>query len=97
MPENKLKIEKKLEKATAYLKTLGCTEIILFGSFADGMADHASDIDLAISGISPRTYFRTLAEISSIVGWKVDLVPMDYIPGDLKEKIRAQGRSLYAG
>ncbi len=97
MPENKIKIEKKLERATEYLKSLGCKEIILFGSIAEGRADKSSDIDLAVSGISPRTYFKTVAEISSIVGWKVDLVPMDYIPGDFKEIIRKQGRSLYAG
>lgn len=95
--KNNLKLERKLKKATEYLKSIGCNEIILFGSLADGKADKSSDIDLAISGISPRTYFKTVAVISSVIGWKVDLVPMDFIPVDFKEKIRKQGRSLYAG
>lgn len=95
--ENRLRIEGKLKRATEYLKSIGCKEIILFGSFADGMADRSSDIDLAVSGISPRAYFKTVAVISSVVGWKVDLVPMDFISGDFKEKIRKQGRSLYVG
>jgi predicted nucleotidyltransferase len=53
----KLKVEEKLTRAIEYLKSIGCSEIILFGSLADGMADESSDIDLAVSGISPRTYF----------------------------------------
>ena len=72
-------MDKTLDKAIEYLKSIGCKEIILFGSLADGTADESSDIDLAISDISPRTYFKTLATISSIVGKKVDLVMMKYI------------------
>jgi len=79
--KNTTKIEKKLTIATEYLKSLGCREIILFGSLANGIADESSDIDIAINGISPRTFFKTVAVISSIVGWKVDLIAMDYIPG----------------
>ena len=93
---SKLKIEKKLQQATEYLKSIGCKEIILFGSLADDTADESSDIDLAISGISPRAYFKTVTDISSVVGWKVDLVTMDYISKDFREKIRKQGRRLYA-
>jgi predicted nucleotidyltransferase len=93
----KSEIKEKLPLATEYLKSIGCKEIILFGSLANGDADESSDIDLAVSGISPRTYFKTVAEISSIVGWKVDLVTMDHISKEFKEKIRKQGRRLYAG
>lgn len=96
MQQNKLKVEEKLTRAIEYLKSIGCNEIILFGSLADGMADESSDIDLAVSGISPRTYFKTVAVISSVVGWKVDLITMDYISKDFKEKIRKEGRQLYA-
>ena len=94
--KNETKIEKRLIIATKYLKSIGCREIILFGSLANGIADESSDIDLAISGISPRTYFKTVAVISSIVGCKVDLITIDYIPKDFKEKIRKEGRKLYA-
>ncbi len=89
-------IKDKLKIATEYLKSIGCKEIVLFGSLADGTADRSSDIDLAVSGISPRTYFRTIAEISSIVGMKVDLVTIDYISKEFKEKIQKEGRILYA-
>ena len=89
-------IKDKLTIATEYLKSIGCKEIVLFGSLADETADKFSDIDLAVSGISPRTYFKTVAEISSIVGWKVDLVTMDHVSTDFKKKIQKQGKRLYA-
>lgn len=94
--KNKTKIEKKLAIAVEYLKLLGCNEIILFGSLANKSSDESSDIDLAITGISPRTYFKTVAVISSIVGRKIDLIAMDYIQKDLEEIIRKEGRVLYA-
>lgn len=96
MLKGKSKIEEKITIATDYLKSLGCKEIILFGSLAIGDADEFSDIDLAVSGISPRTYFKTVAEISSKVGCKVDLITMDYISENFREKIRKEGRTLYA-
>lgn len=89
-------MEDKIVIATEYLKSIGCKEVILFGSYADGTADRSSDLDLAVSGISPRTYFRTVAEISSIVGMKVDLVTMDHVSADFKIKIQKEGRRLYA-
>jgi len=89
-------MEDRIVIATEYLKSIGCKEVILFGSYADGTADRTSDLDLAVSGISPRTYFRTVAEISSIVGMKVDLVTMDHLSADFKKKIQKEGRRLYA-
>lgn len=94
--KNKTKIEKKLKIAVEYLTSIGCREIILFGSLANKISDESSDIDLAITGISPRTYFKTVAVISSIVGGKVDLITMDYIQKDFEEIIRKEGRVLYA-
>ncbi|MGE5342525.1 MAG: nucleotidyltransferase family protein [Candidatus Omnitrophota bacterium] len=96
MQDYKLKLETKLNQATEYLKSIGCSKIILFGSLNDGVFNESSDIDLAVSGISPRTYFKTVAEISSIVGWKIDLVPIDYVSGKFKSKIISEGRMIYA-
>ena len=96
MQRNRSRMKDKITIATEYLKSIGCKEIILFGSLAHGSADDSADIDLAVSGISPRTYFKTVAEISSIVGWKVDLVTMDYISKEFSEEIRKEGKTIYA-
>jgi predicted nucleotidyltransferase len=96
MGRSKKDIEKKLAEATKYLKSIGCKEIILFGSLSDGRFDKFSDIDLAVSGISPGAYFRAVAVLSSKVEWKVDLVAMDYVSKEFAQRIRRQGRILYA-
>lgn len=90
------KINKKLTKAVGYLKSIGCKEVFLFGSLSDGTFNELSDIDLAVSGISPRKYFKAVAALSSIAKWKVDLVALDYISEKLKERIRKEGKKLYA-
>lgn len=55
MLKGKWKIEEKITITTDYLKSLGCREIILFGSLAIGDADEFYDSYLALSVISPRT------------------------------------------
>ncbi len=96
MVRSKKIIEKKLAEATEYLKSIGCKEIILFGSLSDGTFDRFSDIDLAISGISPLSYFEAVVVISSLMRVKVDLVAMDYIPKEFEKRIRKHGKTLYA-
>ena len=95
-----IEIEKKFKKiltdAVEYLKSIGTTEIILFGSLVDGTYNEYSDIDLAISGISPRLYFKTLAILSSIVGKKIDLVLLDHVSNDFETKIREEGETIHA-
>ncbi len=88
--------EKKLLDATTYLKSLGVQEIILFGSLADGTFDHHSDIDLAVSGIPPRAYFAAVAELPSLIDWKVDLVAIDHARKGFVAYIRKYGKVIYA-
>ena len=90
------KLKKKLSEAIEYLKNIGATEIILFGSMAHGNFNEFSDIDLAIRGISPKTYFKTIADLSSIIHFKVDLVLLDYVSKEFKEKIMSEGELVYA-
>ena len=93
-------IEKKfkniLSKAIEYLKSIGTNEIILFGSLAEGNYNEFSDIDLAISGISPRIYFKAVATLPLLVGKKIDLVLVDFVSKDFKTKIRKEGQTVYA-
>jgi len=94
--ENPKHLDEKLTKGIEYLKSIGCKEIILFGSLSNGRFGKFSDIDLAVSGISPGAYFRTVAVLSSMVGWKVDLVAIDYVSKDFAQRIRKRGKILYA-
>ena len=96
MVRSKKSIKKKLDQATEYLKSIGCKEIILFGSLSDGTSDRYSDIDLAVSGISPWSYFEAVVVLPSLIGSKVDLVSMDHTSAELRKRIRKQGKILYA-
>ena len=89
-------LDKKLFKATEYLKSIGAKEIILFGSLADGTFDSRSDIDLAVAGISPKAYFRAVVELPSLVNWKVDLIAIDHARQDFAGYIRKYGKVIYA-
>jgi len=89
------KIKAKLKKAVEYLKAIGCKEVILFGSLAEGKFDELSDIDIAVSGISPRSYFKAVANLPLVVDGKVDLVALDYIPPRLRSRIKKEGKILY--
>jgi predicted nucleotidyltransferase len=91
-----INFEKKLLDATEYLKSLGAKEIILFGSLADGTFDQRSDIDLAVSGISPKAYFTAIAILPSLIEWKVDLVAIDHARKDFAAYIRKYGKVIYA-
>ena len=89
-------LKDKLAKAVDYLKLNGCKEIILFGSLADGTFDEKSDIDLAISGLSPRKFFRAIVELMLIVDHKIDLVTLDYVSQEVEMRIREKGEVIFA-
>ena len=92
----KKEIEKKLAKAIEYLKSLGCKEIILFGSLADGTFNEYSDIDLAVSGIAPRNYFKAVAVLPSIIDFRVAIVALDYVSTNFAKRIRERGERIFA-
>ena len=87
-------IDEKLNKAVKYLKSVGSREIFLFGSLVDGTFDENSDIDLAVTGISARNYFKALVDLPRIINHKVDLVALDFTSKDLIQKIKNRGEKL---
>jgi len=51
--------------------------VCVFGSAARGKLRESSDVDLAVSGLSPEVYFRALARASSLLRRPVDLIDLD--------------------
>ncbi|MHA1301362.1 MAG: nucleotidyltransferase family protein [Candidatus Helarchaeota archaeon] len=90
------KINDKVNKAINYLKSIGSKGIIIFGSIARKTYDNFSDIDIAIKGISPRVYFKALAELSPLIGKKVDLILLDFVSKEFVYRIRNEGKLVYA-
>jgi len=89
-------IQTKLERIVDYLKGGGCSKIYLFGSMAEGTHRSQSDIDIAVSGISSREFFKAAAMLPFIAKHRVDLVDLNDLPPKYKESIESKGVVLYA-
>src|SRR5579884_4126528 len=66
-----------IKRVAAELKTVGAAEVYLFGSCARGNPETASDLDLAVTGLPPRIFYRVGARISDLAGRSVDLIDLD--------------------
>lgn len=66
-----------LTRGAALLKSAGAREVYVFGSMATGRAREGSDVDLAVSGLPPESFFATLARLGDLFERPVDLVDLD--------------------
>ncbi len=66
-----------LKIVTEYLKSVGCSEIYLFGSVAEGDARESSDLDIAVRGIPANKFFAVYGQLLSRCSRPVDLVDLD--------------------
>ena len=67
-----------IDKAVAILRTYGATEVYLFGSAREGTFDPASsDLDFAVRGIAPQSYFSAVGETLCALGREVDIIDLD--------------------
>jgi len=71
-----IKYREDIKKATNLLKNEGCS-VFLFGSMITGEINKNSDIDIGISGLSPKKFFRIYAELDKEASNKIDLVDFD--------------------
>lgn len=66
-----------IELITDYLKSIGCSEIYLFGSAAEGHPSETSDLDFAVRGIPAKKFFAVYGEVLNRSSRPVDLVDLD--------------------
>ncbi|MEW6261789.1 MAG: nucleotidyltransferase domain-containing protein [Thermodesulfobacteriota bacterium] len=66
-----------IDLAGAILKAAGAKEVYLFGSAATGTLREGSDIDLAVLGLPPGIFFRTMGQVSCAINRPIDLVDLD--------------------
>lgn len=71
-------IEKSAVLAAAnLLRSMGATQVFIFGSAAKGGLRPDSDVDMAVTGLPSQFYFSAVSKASEIVGRPVDLVDLD--------------------
>jgi len=63
--------------AADLLRSMGASEVFIFGSYARNESRPDSDIDLAVSGLPPEVYFSAVSRVSDVVGRPVDLLDLD--------------------
>jgi predicted nucleotidyltransferase len=56
-----------IHKAAEALKSFGATDVYLFGSMAKGVDTEHSDIDLAVSGLPPKVFFKAMGRAINIL------------------------------
>jgi len=66
-----------IEKAVKILENVGCKEVYLFGSLAEGNAREGSDIDLAVRGCPSGVFFHALGKLMLELNHPIDLVDLD--------------------
>ncbi|MCL2411579.1 MAG: nucleotidyltransferase domain-containing protein [Treponema sp.] len=71
------KYQNDIQKATYLLKNEGCKDVFLFGSLATGKFHQNSDIDIGITGLNPKKFFRVSASLDKELSNRVDLVDFD--------------------
>ncbi len=66
-----------IKAAADLLRSLGATQVFLFGSATRGELRPDSDVDIAVAGLPPQVYFSAVSKASDLLGRPVDLVDLD--------------------
>jgi uncharacterized protein len=66
-----------LQRGAALLRDAGAREVYVFGSVATGKAQENSDVDLAVTGLPPESFFAAMARLEDLFDRGVDLVDLD--------------------
>ena len=87
-------IKRELDKIVNISKEFGAMKVLLFGSCIDNISS-AHDIDIAVSGINPGTFFKYYGKVSMAVEDEVDIIDLDDLREHLYKRILSKGRVLY--
>ncbi len=79
--------ESELGKIIDISKNFGVRKVMLFGSCLDNI-ETAHDIDIAISGIPARDFFKYYGKVASMLAEEVDIVDLDDMRDYMRNKIR---------
>lgn len=87
-------LERELKKIAGISREFGAKKVILFGSCLEDI-ESAGDIDIAISGIKPREFFKYYGKVSMAVDGEVDIVDLDDIREHLYKRVLSKGQVIY--
>jgi predicted nucleotidyltransferase len=70
-------IRQDVEIAAKILREAGAKEVYVFGSAAHGKDRPGSDIDMAVRGLPPKIFFRTMGRVAITISRPFDLLDLD--------------------
>jgi len=85
-----------IKKAINLLKNEGCKAVFLFGSMVTGGIHQNSDIDIGITGLQPKKFFKVYASLDRNLVNKIDLVDFD-LNNDLYALLNSLGEVVELG
>jgi len=86
--------ERALKKIASISKEFGAKKVLLFGSCIEDI-ESAQDIDVAVSGIKPRDFFKFYGKVSMAVDDEVDIIDLDDIREHLYKRVLSKGQVIY--
>jgi len=87
-------LKRELDKIVNISKEFDAKKVLLFGSCLEDI-ETAQDIDIAVSGIKPREFFKYYGKVSIAVDDEVDIVDLGDIRKHLYKRILSKGRVIY--
>jgi predicted nucleotidyltransferase len=63
--------------AANLLRSMGASQVFVFGSVTKGGVRPDSDVDMAVTGLPSNVYFSAISKVSDLLGRPVDLVDLD--------------------
>jgi predicted nucleotidyltransferase len=82
--------DRQLHQGADLLRRSGAQEVYVFGSVARGTMTEDSDVDLAVSGLPPETFFPAMARLGDLFDRPVDLVDLD-VPSPFTAYLKMKG------
>jgi len=87
-------LERELKKTASISKEFGAKKVLLFGSCLEDI-ESAQDVDIAVSGIEPREFFKYYGKVSMAVENEVDIVDLDDIREHLYKRVLLSGEVIH--
>jgi len=91
---NKTILEAELAEIVKISKEFGARMVLLFGSCLEDVKS-ARDIDIAVSGVKPREFFKYYGKVSMLVDDEVDIIDLDDVREHFYKRILSKGRVIY--
>ncbi|HKZ46892.1 MAG TPA: nucleotidyltransferase domain-containing protein [Thermodesulfobacteriota bacterium] len=88
----RIRLMEKVKECAVAIKRIGGKRVVLFGSLATGRFRRGSDVDIAVEGLSSKTYFKAIGLVEDILGdIPFDIVDMEETLPTVRQKIEREG------